>query len=394
MTSTTEHKATPIEQRDTPLVFPVEHPQHPLVAPATAGRAGIRVAARALPGMQKEALCAYGPSGTVWRMVCDEGPYLNGTDLAPPPLAFFSAGMAAYTASALRREAARQECELTDLHIIQDNKYTMEGSALRGTMIAGALPVGLTIDAEVSDGRAGLPDLVRDALVLSPVDALMRDKLVDTFSITLNGEQIPTGKVVDSPAPVPEPPAALFDESDQPQADMFPEPLIAKLSSTDSVFEANHGAGAALKDQQKRELHIRSDLHLRSDGLKQIRVQIFKPIGSVFQFLADDPPQAGSSGRAPTGLTYLSAGLAFCFMTQIGRYADIAKKQVDSYSVIQDTLFDPVAGKTLPVDTHTYLETPESADTARHIVDMAEQTCFLHGACRTSNKTRIRIKDL
>ena len=40
---------------------------------------GIRVATRALAGMQKEALVAQSFDETVWRMVCDEGPYLNGT---------------------------------------------------------------------------------------------------------------------------------------------------------------------------------------------------------------------------------------------------------------------------------------------------------------------------
>jgi hypothetical protein len=54
----------------------------------------VRTEVRALTGMQKEALVHYGPSGTVWRLVSDEGPYLNGTDLAPFPLAFYTTGMA------------------------------------------------------------------------------------------------------------------------------------------------------------------------------------------------------------------------------------------------------------------------------------------------------------
>ena len=37
-------------------------------------------ATRALAGMQKEALVSDGRNGECWRMFCDEGPWLNGTD--------------------------------------------------------------------------------------------------------------------------------------------------------------------------------------------------------------------------------------------------------------------------------------------------------------------------
>jgi len=53
----------------------------------------IRGEFRALEGMQKEGIIHYRPTGTVWRMACDEGPYLNGTDLSSFPLGFYSAGI-------------------------------------------------------------------------------------------------------------------------------------------------------------------------------------------------------------------------------------------------------------------------------------------------------------
>ena len=51
--------------------------------------------ARALTGMQKEAIVQKGQGGTCWRLLCDEGPWLNGTDLAPFPLGYFAACVAA-----------------------------------------------------------------------------------------------------------------------------------------------------------------------------------------------------------------------------------------------------------------------------------------------------------
>ena len=84
-----------------PLVFPVE-PRNGEDPPLD--RIKVRVLARALEGMQKEALVTTPATRRSWRMVCDEGPYLNGTDLAPFPLAFFATGLVnAYLAEIVGR---------------------------------------------------------------------------------------------------------------------------------------------------------------------------------------------------------------------------------------------------------------------------------------------------
>ncbi|MFV1963712.1 MAG: OsmC family peroxiredoxin, partial [Acidimicrobiia bacterium] len=86
---------TSIESSGRPLVFRVEnsHDELPGGAGSTMPGTFLRTVVRALVGMQKEAAVTIEPDGSVWRLVSDEGPYLNGTDLAPFPLAFFAAGM-------------------------------------------------------------------------------------------------------------------------------------------------------------------------------------------------------------------------------------------------------------------------------------------------------------
>jgi hypothetical protein len=55
----------------------------------------VHVEARGLGGMKKEALVNLEhPAGSVYRMLCDEGPQLAGDDTAPPPLSYFSAAIA------------------------------------------------------------------------------------------------------------------------------------------------------------------------------------------------------------------------------------------------------------------------------------------------------------
>ena len=96
--------------------------------------------------------------------------------------------------------------------------------------------------------------------------------------------------------------------------------------------------------------------------------------------------QTGRGGRAPDALTYVSAGIGFCFLTQFGRYAKIVRKELGVYGVIQDTYFSaardgapPTAGA---VETHVHLESGEDEKFGQEILGMAEQTCFLHALSR------------
>ena len=43
--------------------------------------------------------------------------------------------------------------------------------------------------------------------------------------------------------------------------------------------------------------------------------------------MSDEPQGLGGRSRAPDAVTYISAGIGFCFMTQFGRYAKIIKKE-------------------------------------------------------------------
>ena len=50
--------------------------------------------ARALGGQEKEAVVMLErPKGSPFTLRCDEGPYLNGNDKAPPPLSFLTSSI-------------------------------------------------------------------------------------------------------------------------------------------------------------------------------------------------------------------------------------------------------------------------------------------------------------
>lgn len=55
----------------------------------------VAIEAESLEGMKKKAIVTLEqPEGSTFSIICDEGAYLAGEDTAPPPLAYFSAGIA------------------------------------------------------------------------------------------------------------------------------------------------------------------------------------------------------------------------------------------------------------------------------------------------------------
>ncbi len=112
--------------------------------------------------------------------------------------------------------------------------------------------------------------------------------------------------------------------------------------------------------------------------------------------LSDSTSLAGDKRRAPDGLTYLSAGVAFCFMTQIGRYAQISKQQLGGYRIVQDTAFrvgpehNPGA---FAVETLVCLDTGEPPEKSVQLVRMAEQTCYIHACYRTNTETKLDFRE-
>ena len=352
----------------------------------------IRTSARALEGMQKEAVVEYGDTGRIWRMVCDEGPYLNGTDLAPFPLGFFAAGLTASYMSAYLAEAKDRDITINTLRVFVDNYYSMEGSALRGTMKAGVQPTTVRFEAggDASDGE--LEDIGEVAVIdRSPVTAVLRSALHSAFSIRGNDALLQHSLF---PAPTMgalSDPLTSFDQAQPVEAESSVSTIIQKAEHVAKAPD-DGGPPVGLQADQKRMLHVHAEGQLRKDGLKEITARCIQPESTAFTFLSDDSRLFGGQERAPSGLSYLAAGVVFCFMTQLGRYAQIAKQNLASYRVVQDTTFDirtVYEPKADSVQTLVCVDANEPDDNIIKLVQMGEQTCYLHGAYRLPTETKI-----
>lgn len=372
---------SPLESSGKPLFFRVESlPQFAALAPRHSNGVAIRTWGRSLSTMQKEAIVASSRDGGAWRLASDEGAYLMGDDIAPCPLSFLTTGMVASFMSEILTLARERGTRFRDIRLVQDNFYTMAGSALRGTMTGGALPVELAVEIDTDTDSRLLSKMVHDAIEASAATGLIRGELTSLFTLTHNGREIENGRAVRLRRPAEPDLGNRFDAAQPAEGDW--KNLIVRNGMSPRTSETTGGTGSSLAEEQNRKLHVRGICTLGPAGVKKIEQHLYNPQGSIFHFLSDEAREAGGESRAPDAATYMSAGIAFCFMTQFGRYAKIVKKDLQEYRVVQDTHFS--RGHADPVETHVHLVTNEDETFSRTILDVAEQTCFLHALCRTA----------
>ena len=380
---------------DRPLFFPVANSDAlGLSPPPLRHGTALRTWVRSLSVMQKEALVVSGATGRTWRLASDEGPYLAGFDVGPCPLSFMTTGMVASYMNQITAFARNDGVEIRKLRLTLDNYYTMEGSALRGTMTGGAKPPELGVELETDAGTEAIHELVNRAIAASPIRGLLGGVTNSLFTLSSNGSEIPVGRVAELGSGAVDDPGERFAHV-QVSPDPVAGELIAKLKPAEEV-EGAGGVNSSLAENQSRVLHVRGVCTLRADGVKEIVQNLFQPIGSEFRYLSDESHEMGGRGLAPDAATYVSAGIGFCFMTQLGRYAKIVKRDLSAYRIVQDTHFTADGlvdgmGAADPVETHVFLETEEGDDFAREVLDMSEQTCFLHALCRTNLEPVVRV---
>lgn len=372
-----------------PLFYKIEG-KVPLIAPENRMGDAVRLYVRSLSVMQKEAVVINAGSDQAWRLSSDEGAYLNGFDEAPCPLSFLTTGMVSSYMNEILALAKERDITIGNIRLIQDNYYTMKGSALKGTMTGGAKNIDLEAQIDSDADKETLRSLIYDAVSASPLNGLMRGEKESLFTLNHNGENISMSKAKSV--------GAALDEISPTELDVAGgdwSGIISKAGISPKTKDTNSSHGSSLADEQDRLLHLRGICTLRDDGVKMIEQHLYNPHGSIFHYLCDE------EGRAPNAISYIAAGIGFCFMTQLGRYAKIAKKDLRGYTIIQDMHFSKGgasgrtgrAGEASPVETHVFIKSGEDDDFARTTLDMSEQTCFLHAFCRTDLKAKIKISD-
>ena len=339
-------------------------------------------------GHQKEAIVSEGADGAVWRLSSDEGRHLKGTDLAPFPLGFFNAGLHADLAGRIVALARERAIDIGRLGIELRNSYWMTGSFFKGDGEGFAEPAVADVSLESSASSDSVAALVADAALASPALAAMRTALTNTFAIYVNGRRREVRTMTASTAADAADPYVTHAKPPSPAGE---GDLIAKTGQEREGDVAPAPAGTTT-----RIIRIVKGISSLADsgGATETDTWLELPGMSHFALRSDESPDRAG---APSGLALLSAGIVFCFMTQLDRYIEHMKFGISGVRLVQTSPYSTalqggsLVGGAEPVDTHLFLNGQEDDETYETLMRIAARTCYLHATLASALEPEIRV---
>jgi uncharacterized OsmC-like protein len=383
----TEQNVDTIDGSGFPLAFKVRQGSaRPGVLGTTAARDVFVAEARALTTYQKEAVVAEGATGSSWRMTTDEGRHIKGTDLAPFPLGFFNAALHGDLTSRLLSIAAARSLGIDDLSLRVQNFYALDGSFARGDAIGRSFPAKVVVRLESGMSATDAQGLVDAAVQASPALAAMRTKLTNTFAIYVNGRRRVVTALANSDAPDAADPYRTYTTPPAPLAgnDDLPD-LIEKTGEVQAGDIVDVSDGSIRK--VRRTVTGESRLIDRA-GVTATDSWLELPGVSHFTLKSDERTAMGNSAgdQGPSGLALLSAGIVFCYMTQLTRYIEnqhfdicgVRLVQYTPYALTGSAADGDLVGTVEPVDTHLFLSGDARDEDYERLMTIAASTCYLH----------------
>ncbi|HYX90859.1 MAG TPA: OsmC family protein [Myxococcaceae bacterium] len=351
-----------------------------------------RIEARQLSGHQKEAVVTGGEGASAWRVSSDEGGHLQGTDLAPFPLGFFNAGLQSDLFGRLSHHARSRGIALESIGVRLENRYWLTGSFVAGTGEGHAEPsqFELTLTSRASDDE--IRALVKAAVDSSPAIALLRNPLQNTFALYLNGRRRPLAEGPNSRAPDVIDPYLKYSAPPRPASGATARPDLIRKGQRQEPGASVVAPPAT--DGRVVRVVKGEGRPAGSEGMFEVETWLEMPGASHFIFQIDE----SSSDGAPQGLALLSAGIAFCYMTQLSRYIENMHLPIKRIRLVQ---FNPyrltaesagqVRGAAGPIDTHLFLDGEAPEETHARLLRIAARTCYLHATAEASLEPAVRL---
>jgi hypothetical protein len=375
-----------IDRHGDPLGFKLRQGARRSPLLSAGGRDVVKVEARQLAGHQKEAVVTEGAEGSAWRLTSDEGRHLRGTDLAPFPLGYFNAGMQSDLYGRIRALAAARDIALGQVEIRVVNHYWLTGSFIHGTGEGHAEAPDIEVRIETGASAETVKALVASAMDASPAIAFLRTPLTgNTFALYINGRRRPIEGVANSPAADAGDPYRVYAAAPRPLATSPRHDLVEKTGRLEQGTP--EPAAATVTNRLIRNI-FGEGRSLGRDGVYAVDTWLGVPGASHFRLVTDE----GSGDGAPCGLALLSAGMAFCYMTQLSRYIENMKMGIRGVRLVQ--LNPYVAGPAAavePVDTHLFLNGEAPDETHLQLLTVAARTCYLHAAAKTPTEPNLGI---
>ena len=375
-----------IDMHGDPLAFKLrkgDRRSSPLIA---GSRDVIKVEARQMAGHQKEAVVTEGTDGNAWRLTSDEGRHLRGTDLAPFPLGFFNAGMQSDLYGRIRTLAAARAIALDDIEIRAANHYWLTGSFIHGTGEGHAEAPDIDVRVQSGASTETIEALVAAAMDESPAIAFLRTPLTsNTFALYINGRPRRVDGVANSSSADVSDPYRTYASAPRPFDANARGDLIEKTGQVEAGTPEL--AGPTVTNKLIRNI-VGEGKSLGRAGLYAVDTWLGMPGTSHFRLISDE---AGAAA-APCGLALLSAGIAFCYMTQLARYIENMKMNIRNVRLVQHNPY--IAGPAAavePIDTHLFLNGEAPDEMHLQLLTIAARTCYLHAAAKTPTEPKLRI---
>jgi hypothetical protein len=336
---------------------------------------------------QKEAVVEEGRGGPKWRLASDEGVHLKGTDLAPFPLGYYNAGLQADLAGSIARLASARGIRLERVAMTLTTAYSLTGSFVQGT--GQGVAEGVTVELDIATGSAAdtIAALTRDAVVASPALAMVTTAIDNTFALYVNGRRRNPTTLPASAAPNAEDPFIKYRDLPRPLASAGDQSrLVVKTGES----QAGEPVLAPVSGKVVREVKGRGEL-IDPRGIYRTKVALNLPGSSLFEFTCDET----GSATAPTGLALATAGIAFCYITQISRYIENMKLPIRGVRLVQVSPFGIAGdgrGAASPCDTHLFLNGETDDDTFEMLQRVSANTCYLHQTMIQMPPLRVALK--
>jgi uncharacterized OsmC-like protein len=330
--------------------------------------------ARAMGGHQKEAVVTEGQQGSSWRMVSDEGPALKGTDLAPFPLGYMSAGLQADLLHRITQLANTQGIDLQGLACNLENDYMFEGSFFKGTGQGFAYRPRFQVQMNSQAPANQVRQLVQQAVAASPLLASWASPLHNTFALYANGRKVALRDLAPSSIMADDP----FKTWSQAPAPLKGADVLDDIVSKTQPVEVKNPTQPSGWEVGRVDIPIHGSCE-SANGIGRSVTWANRLGGSAFAIRSDD---RSSGDQAPSALAHAYAGIAFCFMTQLLRYVEHHHMKVRALRLVQLSPCRIASGvaQALPLDTHVFVHTEESDEVMERLVQMSARTCYLHAA--------------
>lgn len=326
----------------------------------------------------KEAIVQEGARGSSWRMTSDEGSYLGGTDLAPFPLGFFNAGLQSDLAGRVARLAKMRNIAWTELAVGVSTQYSLSGSFVEGTGKGYAEAVGAHVAFQSSASEGELAALVRDAVAQSPAYDLVRRPLENTFALYCNGRRRNPTSLPASTAAAPTDPFLKYAKAPTPLPDTagLGDLIIKTGERTDGAPATPAASTPSAGGRVTWAVNGEGRVDAATD-LYRCKVALNRPGSSHFAYISDET----EGDRAPSGLSLMSAAIAFCYMTQLSRYIEAMKLAIRGVRLVQLSPYAIDAsgrGVASPCDTHLFMQGEAEEAMFERLQLIAANTCYLH----------------